>query len=346
MLIPFEIDTESFETKEGMQINPDVKMLHENFLNMWLRCGILTYNGKNFCDSKLSSAIDAMPITLKKKWQAAISEYPRIKSSLLDWNGDISKEILCNIKEKPSVLIVEETKAYVDFEVPENDYSKIDKVNNIEVVKFKFCTQSEFFKQAQDKSYSHFEKSEPFDLIWKERFHWLAASENIRHISIVDRFAMINHLAWDSRDGISGLERFIRSLNTSATSKKYLKLFTSWSKDCSTYQNKEKIILSFIDSINEIMEKIPSKKIFKISIHVLHDGDFGKDSHDRHIRFGNMYIWDLGKGLACFDGNTCCNEKLTATFKTGLNIANEYIAKEFALEENRGRSHEKHEINF
>ncbi len=346
MLIPFEIDTESFETREGMPINPDVKVLHDNFLNMWLRCGILTYNGKNFCDSKLSSAIDAMPISLKKKWQAAISEYPIIKSSLSGWNGDISKEILSDIKEKPSVLIVEETKAYVDFEVPENDYSKIDKVNNIEVVKFKFSTQSEFFKHAQDKSYSHFKKSEPFELIWKERFHWLAASENIRHISIVDRYAMINHLEWDSRHGISGLERFIRSLNTSATSKKYLKLFTSWSKDYSKYPNKEKTILSFIDSIKEIMEKIPNKKIFKISIHVLHDGDLGKDSHDRHIRFGNMYIWDLGKGLSCFDGNTCCNENLTATFKTGLDVTNEYITKELALEENRGRSHEKHEINF
>jgi hypothetical protein len=343
MLIPFEIDTESLETKAG-PINPDIKVLHDNFLDIWLRCGILAYNGNKFCDSKLSSAIDEMPIALKNKWRTAISEYPIIKSSLSDWDGGISKDIICNIKEKPSVLIVEETKAFVDFEVPEDDYSKVDKVNNVEVVKFKFSTQSEFFKLAKNKSYSHFKKSEPFEQIWKDRFHWLAASENIINVSIVDRFAMINHLEWDHRKGISGLERFIRSLNSSATSKKYLKLFTSWGKDQSRYSNKDGVISDFSGSIKEIIEKIPNKKISKIFIHILRDHDFGIDSHDRHIRFGKAYIWDLGKGLACFDGNTCCNAKLTATFKAGIDVTNEYIAKENALEKNNDRSHKKFEI--
>ena len=284
-------------------------------------------------------------ISLKSMWQEAIGSYPLIRSSYQEWDGDVNTGLLSNIKDRPSVLVVEETKAYVDFGVPEDAYSMTNHEESIEVVKFKYSNHSEFFKSAQLKSNSHFEKSESFGTIWSQRFHWLIAAENIPHICILDRFAMLNHLGWDSRQGISGLERFIRQTSNSARSKKIIKIFTSWGKENQKLNGRDELLRSFKESLESIIRYIPNNKINRIIVHILHDTDFQKIAHDRHIRFGNMHVLELGKGLSCLNGNTHCTEKLSATLKTGITIANEYKAKETSLEVNKGKGHIKVEIS-
>ncbi len=346
VLIPFEIDTEALDTKSANTLSLDLKSKHDELLRMWLKAGVLTYNGKNFNDSKFFKSVNTLPISVRKIWEEAIKYYPRIKSASTNWNGDIDQTTISSINEKPSVLVVEETKAVVDFNVSLDEYSMVDETKELEIVKFPFASGSVFFKKSEEKSLSHFKKSESFEKIWKERFHWLTASENIKNIAIVDRYVMINHLKWDCSQGKSGLHRFLLLLDKSATSNKNIKLFSGWGSSASELANKNEHEEQFIKGLTEILENLPNKKISSITLHLLHNKDIGDESHSRHIRFGDFHVWELDKGLACFDGNTCCRQKLAATFKSGKNVTQEFIEKELELQLNKGKSHKTHTISL
>jgi hypothetical protein len=346
VLIPFEIDTEALDTSSAYAISPEIKIRHDELLRAWLKYGVLTYNGKNFNDSKFFQTIENLPISIRKIWEEAIKNYPRIKSTSTNWNGEINKDILNKISEKPSVIIVEETKAVIDFEVSVDEYSKVDEKKQFEIVKFPYTSGSIFFKKSEEKSLSHFKKSELFEVIWQERFHWLAASENIKNIAIVDRYVMQNHLNWDPHQGKSGLHRFLLFLDKSASSNKNIKLFSGWGSSPHDLTKKNQNESDFLESLTMILKKLPNKKILNVTLHLLHDKDIGDESHSRHIRFGDFHVWELDKGLSCFDGNTCCKQKLAATFKYGRTVTKEFIEKELELELNKGKSHKTYTINL
>lgn len=346
MSVPFEIDIDSFDFPKGKPLDLDTKISHENLLNSWLKSGVLLYNGNELSDSLLFKIINSLPQSVKKDWQEAIKHYPRVQSSLATWNGQINKDLIIKIPEKPAVLIVEETKALVDFEINEEQPSKVDLINQTEIVKFKYSSQSEYFRLDQNISISHIKKSDDFSKVWRERFHWLAASENITKVAILDRYAMLNHLEWlkKPRNGTSGLERFLRLLDTSSTSKKYVKLLTAWSSNKADFSFQNQFYQEFTNSITDIYMRLPKKKISKIIVHILSGSDFS-ETHDRHIRFGDFHIWDLGKGLSCFEGNAHVIQETTSALKADLNIAKEYLAKEITLESIKNRFHQKFEVD-
>jgi hypothetical protein len=192
---------------------------------------------------------------------------------------------------------------------------------------------------------------ESFKSIWQERFHWLAAAENINHVTIMDRYAQVNCCQNTAPNSISGLERFLSFLTDSATSRKNVTLFCSWGRPSSdstngvqvntaTYRNtaREKF-LSLLEGCVRNNGRITS-----LIIHLLDDHAFKQFSHARHVRFGD-YVWDLDKGLECFQGNTFCEQTLTATFKAGKVIAEEYKSKENILKNIKSKSHETYEMS-
>lgn len=68
MLIPFEIDTDSFEDLRNNTISISSKASHDHVLDLWLKSGILTYNGDSFNHSVIFNSINTLPASLKSKW--------------------------------------------------------------------------------------------------------------------------------------------------------------------------------------------------------------------------------------------------------------------------------------
>jgi hypothetical protein len=329
MIIPLRIDPASFKDDLYELFPNQERRNHDDFLEIWERNGLLVYNGINIQQSYLYDNIKKLPTDLRKSWELALLNLPRIKNDKSNWDGIISKKNISIFSESNSIAIIQQDLALKEFEISENDYSKIllTEAGNCEILKFPFITRSEILKSSKDLYNSHIEIKEPFEKIWLERFHWLSAAENINHIAIVDRYALQNAFENTDKNEISGSERFVNLLNRSSTSKKYLRIFTSWGNGKNKEDYGDWFENIFITNLVKILKSQLGNQIREISLEILKNNDFIAENHDRHIRFDN-YIWDIGKGLYCLHGSSCCKEKIAIAFKSGLNLAKEYKLKE------------------
>jgi len=145
----------------------------------------------------------------------------------------------------------------------------------------------------------------------------------------------------------SGLENFLLFLDQSATGPRTVEICSSWTKELlhgdsshmirrlerelSSQTNpfsiknnsnilrvvKESISKSMDDiteRVREIMNNLPYRNINRVVIYMVDDSYFGKQSHDRYIRFGK-YVWSIGLGLKIFEGERT-SERSDAFFKT------------------------------
>ena len=296
------------------------------------------YNGININESFLINNIKKLPTDLRKNWELAILKLPRIKSKNDNWDGCLSKINILDFLENSSIAIIQEDTASKEFDIPEKDYSLIfpTKAGSCEVLKFPYVTRSKILQCTKDLYNSHIEIKEPFNKIWLERFHWLSAAENINHISIIDRYALQNSFENTQANEISGIDRFINLLNRSATSKKYIRLFTSWgSNRREDYGDWVENI--FIEKLVNSLRSHLGNQIREISLEILKNSDFSTENHDRHIRFED-YVWDIGKGLYCLHGSVYCKEKISTSFKSGLTLSKEYKLKEDNLSRKNKRN--------
>jgi hypothetical protein len=352
MLIPFEVDCDDLSAINCDSIGLRKKDIHGDLLNIWKRIGVLVYNGASFQHSELVKVIHKLPPEVSGLWMAALDTLPRLKAQNPHWDGRVSKTEATSLEsDRPIVRIIDETRAYIEFDVPADEDSLLIPPGNLEIVKLPFCSRSAIFLNAVERSGSHMLAKESFKAIWQERFHWLAAAENINHVAIMDRYAQVNCCLNADPHSKSGLERFLSFLNNSATSRKNVTLFCSWGRpsndstqgvqvNTAAYRNTvRKKFLSLLESCVR-----NNGRITNLIIHLLEDNAFKQFSHARHVRFGD-YVWDLDKGLECFQGNAFCEQTLTATFKAGKVIAEEYKSKENTLKNIRSKSHEIYEIS-
>jgi hypothetical protein len=328
MIVPFRIDPSSFKSELHEFYPTQEKRNHEDIIECWSKNGLLIYNGISIEKSFLFNYVKALPTDLRKNWELALQNLPRIKCKNELWDGHLSKKNLKSIDENSSLAIIQEDKALDEFGILDNDFSIILPTNTgtCEVLKFPYITRSVLLKNYKNLLNSHIKQKESFEKIWLERFHWLAAAENINHISVIDRYLLPNSLDTTSNE-ISGCERFLNFINRSATSKKYIKIYTSWgqNKRKSDYDNFLENI--FIEKLVSNLKSTNGNNIRKITLEILNHGDFKEKNHARHIRFED-FIWDIDKGMSCLHGSTSCKEELTTSFKSGKEISIEYKEKE------------------
>jgi len=331
MIVPFRIDPASFIADLHDLFPSQERRSHEDLLEIWERNGLLVYNGNEINQSYLLQNIKNLPADLRKNWELAIMKLPRIKSKNTNWDGCVSKKNVLTFLENPSIVIIQEDLAVKEFDIPEKEYSLIVKTStgNIEVLKFPFISRSEVFKKSKLLYNSHINTKEPFEKIWMERFHWLSAAENVHHVSVIDRYALQNSFEKVNNNEICGSERFIKLLNRSATSKKYLRLYTSWGlKRREEYGDWVEQV--YLDKLVNSLKSRLGNHIREITLEILKSSQFTDEHHDRHVRF-EEYIWDIGKGLYCLQGSTVCKEKMTTAYKSGIELAKEYKLKEADL---------------
>ena len=348
MIVPFRIDPSSFKSELHEIYPTQEKRNHEDIIDCWSKNGLLIYNGASLDKSFLFSYVKNLPTDLRKNWELAFQNLPRIRCKNQLWDGHLTKINLKSIEEISSLAIIQEENALNEFGILENDFSIMlaTSSGNCEILKFPYVTRSVLLKNYKNLLNSHIKQKESFEKIWTERFHWLAAAENINHISVLDRYLLQNTFENTGRNEISGCERFLNYINQSATSKKYIKIYTSWGQNKRKSDYEDFLENVFIENIVSTLKSTPGNNIRKITLEILSHGDFKEKNHARHIRFED-FIWDIDKGMSCLHGSTTCKEELTTSFKSGKEVSIEYKEKEEHLSRKNKKtgSHAFYEIS-
>lgn len=153
-----------------------------------------------------------------------------------------------------------------------------------------------------------------FQATWDARFKALAKAP-IKLVSIVDRYAIGQHIA-HTQNQLSGLERFLRLLDSDATGQRHVTIYSAWTADLSGANRKS--IDDIETELRAVFGRLPYKNIKRIKVFMVPNTGFRDDGHDRFIRFGD-YVWDIGLGVEVLDGAYSA-KRSSAGFKSGVAI--------------------------
>jgi len=315
MLVPFVIDAES--------LGPDPnwtpaqhRACHNSLLDIWKRVGLLTYDGDRFDDSRLKSAIQLLPQKFRPLWQEVLERVP-LRGCGAGWNGNVEPATLDNFCAAARLAIVDDTRAEVTFGFPEDcDEMAVATAGHaisVDICRLLSASSAVQFKNALTRAGIHIETGETFRDIWNSRFSTLA-SASIKKVSVVDRYAITKHHEPNAEAGLSGLERFLRLLDSDANGPRHVSLFSAW-----TAELREKTFPDVREDVRLILERLPQRNIKRIRLHMMPNSGFRDDSHDRFVRFED-YVWDLGLGLEVFHGAFAA-QRSSASFKSGGAVA-------------------------
>ncbi len=340
MLLPMEIDLSHLKSTGFGEPEVRVRNSHADFLEVWMRHGILIYGGREFHQSPIMSQVVQLSPDLRKSWQTAFQHCPRVRSNNPDWDGLVDPADLSKSVENPTLIIVEDSTAESLYKVSSSDYSALKDVSGrtVEVVRFTCIRRSRLIQETAELSGSQIKSGEKFESLWSRRFLWLARAENLRQISVVDGWAFKNSEVKKefSINEVSGSRRFLKYLCRSTSSEKYVKFYTSWGGEDSEWTSAERKWhgMEFARLIQAEMRECANGNVKEVDLHIIRQSDFKRIYHDRYIRFGN-YIVDLGNGLLCFEGADEVRSTVTSSFKSGKKVAEDYRKGEINLSENR-----------
>jgi hypothetical protein len=323
MLVPFVIDANS--------LVPDPSWGHiqqsacfENMLDIWQRIGLLAHDGDKCDGSRLYQAIQDLPPKFRNLWLPMLTKYPTL--GIPDWNGTVDNKNLKAFATAAQLAIVDDDRAEAEFNLDEEDEEltlPVTPMLDVSIRRIIVASNSCKFKTALIKSASHIEVGDTYQEIWNCRFNTLAKAP-IKNITIVDRWAIQQHMLNDNPSILSGLERFLRLIDKSATGPRNLTLYSSWTHLLTkkprpnTSDPEPKTIKDVEGELREVFQHLgKDKNINRLKIIMVKD--FAKPAHDRFVRFGDNYVWDLGKGLTPFEG-AYASERSSANFKAGVAV--------------------------
>jgi len=323
MLVPFVIDAESI-TPDPQWTRAQLRACHNNFLDIWMRLGLLAYDGNLLEVSHLYKVIQTLPQSVRLRWLELLEKSPLLKAA--GWNSKVTPTLLSEFASVAQLAFVDDVQAEVEFGFDEDLDEALLTLDGVVVSVCRILTaaQAQAFKKASVLAASHIEKGDTYQQTWDARFKTLAKAP-IKNVTIVDRFAIRQHF----KNNISGLRRFLQLLDTDATGPRYVTIYSTWPEDSPNEIRKN--IDDIENEVRFIFSKLPFKNIKSIRVFMAPNSGFRLDSHDRFVRFGN-YVWDIGKGLNVFDG-AFCSERSQAAFKTIFD-ANSYKSVERDLEAN------------
>jgi len=331
MLVPFVIDADSLAPDGDWTLAQQIAC-HRGLLDVWQRIGILVHDGQDFHTSRIKEAIDALPQKLRPLWHELLERLP-VLSGLPQWNGLASNDNECLdvLAASSSLALLDDTKAEVEFGLDEADLSRmLGTYPPLEICRLLAAAQAQTFSQALTVSGQHIPAGQTFLDLWRQRFELLARAP-IKQVLIVDRYAVSQHYECP-QDKLSGLERFLRLLDTDASNNRYVTLFSAWTPEL----NQRQVTLEHVQTeVRTIMGHLLRHVTKRVRIIMLPNSAFGSLHHDRFIRFGE-YVWDIGLGLKVFEGAFAA-ETSTASFKTGLQVTTYKAAEETLSRDARAR---------
>ena len=312
MLVPFVIDSDSL-APDPAWTPAQQRACHNNLLNVWQRIGLLTHDGDAFAGSRLQQAVLRLPQNLRPLWQEVLMRMPMIGTGSA-WDGTVSAAGLSSFANAAQLVFVDDIRAEVDFGLDANRDEGKQLVNGVEVsiCRLLAAGQASAFQSAFSLTGAHIEAGDTYQVTWDTRFRVLARAP-IKKIFIVDRYAVTQHVLCPQTK-LSGFERFLRLLDTTASSPRHVTLYSAWTGDLHV-----KHMDDIVADIRPLLARLQTKNIKRLRVCMVPNSGFRDDGHDRFIRFED-YVWDIGLGLEVFDGAYAA-KRSAAGFKTGDAVA-------------------------
>ncbi|MBP0464595.1 hypothetical protein J5Y09_11815 [Roseomonas sp. PWR1] len=291
MPVRFLVEEDAISASRPDQIAS--KLAHERLVRSWLNYGALIYNQEN---QRLIAAVENLPPDLRKMWQEALksSKFRKISRRLGAAESafdDIEKVIAENKDIK--LICLEETRAHL-YHLNENEYCRFSENQNVEFCRFDAVDRSSSFMNFSSIWGQMILARTPRAHIWTR---WLEGFSDLsKHISIVDRYAGVNALERHGSGKVSGIEMYLRSLDSiseSSVKKKILTIFTSDKANA--------------EDLYGLLKKISSqfrKNLCSITLFVAPDREFSHVAHDRYIRFDATVVL-IGNGLSILEEPIC-----------------------------------------
>jgi hypothetical protein len=328
MLVPFVIDAASLEPDTTLPASTQ-RSCYDNLLDVWQRIGLLVCDSDSLSTSRLHIAVQTLPQSVRPRWQEVLERFPLLTAP--NWNGCVSQATLRDFANVAQLALVDDVRATVEFGLDDDHDELQQRIDDITVsVRRLFgAAQSLAFQTATALAGTHIEAGDTFQKIWDVRFKALAIAP-IKIISVVDRYAIEQHSAHSQTD-LSGLERFLRLLDSDATGPRHVTIYSAWTADLSGESRKTIDDIEY--ELRIVFGRLPCRNIKRIQVVMVPNSGFRADGHDRFIRFGD-YVWDIGLGLEVLDG-AYSKKRSSAGFKSGFAIGG-YKAVERDLASNLG----------
>lgn len=310
MLIPFVIDSDSLAPDSEWSPQTQ-RACYNDFIDAWMEAGLLAVDGDKIECSILFKSINSIPEKYRKRIQELMKRCPI--RCIPDWKGSINNYCdLGVIAPDAKLALVDDIRAELEFGLSAEDDEILNPETKVTVCRFQLFRHSQVIRDYEFLASAHIVRGDKFLDIWNKRFLNLAIAP-IRHINIVDRFAVSRHFN-TSQAKLSGLERFLKLLNEYASGDRNVTIYSAWTDELQNIATQ-----GIKDELFDLKRKY-SHKIKKIEIYMAPNGVFKKDAHDRFISFHisdcHQYVWDLGEGLTVFEG-PCSEVKSSAKFIAG-----------------------------
>lgn len=343
MLIPFLIEGRSLsEGPDNYYDKSDYYAFHDRVLEFWRDFGALAY-GKSASPKDLYRNFeDVSPPGLRIKYLALLAHGARYLTDLKDTQVQVPLS-----KDIPAIDV-----ALLSNSIANNYYQFSDDTEAREKVltdeksgrRITLCKGAHFRNTARFESWIKTASSlispsnQPTDMkkLWVECFHTLFAAElTQKGITIVDRYAFSEELH-DGGNAIfdAGTMRLLKEIDRSSTQQRSVTIFLS-----NTVLNGKKgerplPRSRLVDLVAEARKNCRAGRITKIEVIMSRDITFNRHAHDRHIRVGDRYVWDLGKGAEVFSVRPRTNN-VSKSFKTDSEVVRQYKEKEKILTDDK-----------
>jgi len=313
MLVPFVIDADSLAPDPAWTATQQ-RACYNGLLDVWQRTGLLAHDGESLPASRLHRAVLALPQNVRPRWQEVLERSPLLSTPR--WSGNVSTNTLGDFADVARLALVDDARAEVEFGLDDDCDETLKSINGIDVsvCRLLVAGQAKAFQTATALAGSHIEAGDKFQATWDTRFKALAIAP-IKIVSVVDRYAIGQHMACPQTK-LSGLERFLRLLDSDATGQRHVTIYSAWTADLSGENRKS--IDDIENELRVVFGRLPCRNIKRIKVVMVPNTGFRDDGHDRFIRFGD-YVWDIGLGLEVLDGAFSAKTS-SAGFKSGIAV--------------------------
>jgi len=340
MLIPFALDEISLQESPAAYYDAsEWNIFHKNVMKFYKDCGALCYSGDAWNEARTELFLSKIPNNYRQYWSVLLQAYPRLRPKF-NWDGIIpskSEEVFNTIE----IGLMSNQRGNNCFGFSEESLESERKITShsgakLTLVKGAAYHATERYEEFQNlagkKIFLSSAKDVSIEEEWRLKFKNLVCFENSpRFITIFDRFGFQEELINPRNNRHHSTSTFIQRVDRDACENKIIQIISSdeilpirSSRPHPINSEQKELINSELRNLKALCR---GGKIAKIELIVVSSSKARWEGHDRHVRFGNLYVWDLGSGTDIFEVLSR-RKNVSVSFKTQKEVVESYAATE------------------
>ena len=264
--------------------------LHIAFLGFWRDVGHLTHDGDDFSSSSLGRAVEALPQSIRTRWQVMLRSRLRMGTG---------QQVAC-IESAESTLALEPLRGLVNLALmeearaayvglPDGDASTLLPSIGIEIARYDSFLMAQTVSSALRLRQTNILSGERLGKVWTDRLEPYARRS--RHITIVDAYCG----ARQSQRRYGGLHGFFQRIDGLGGPGSSLTVICAVGTELRCNESDCKLAVE-----NAWRTNSGRGGIRALELRMIPDYEFREYFHERYIRFDNTVI-ELGSGLQLFE---------------------------------------------